>query len=91
MGNAFTAYCPKTEGAAERLLQGMQRFSQQNQRTQRWTPQCSHQRLGQGMEREAEWGRRAEGRGLVIESEREDEGASAARWLPRLDSQVDCI
>ena len=54
------------------MLQTIQRFSQKNQRTQRWTPLYSHQRHG---ERMRERGSEKEGGGaLVIESEREDEG-----------------
>lgn len=70
------------------MLQTIQRFSQENQRTQRWTPLYSHQRGGErGRERAREgvWGQ------LVIEGEREEEGERAVRWLQRLDSQVDCI
>lgn len=45
----------------------------------------------QSPERWGENGREEGGWQLVIESVRGDEGERAVRWLPRLDSQVDCI
>lgn len=42
------------------------------------------------IDRERKGGRERAG-GVVIEGEREEEGERAVRWLPRLDSQVDCI
>lgn len=45
----------------------------------------------QSPERWRENGREEGGWQLVIESVRGDEGERAVRWLPRLDSQVDCI